>query len=863
MSIRKGYTIVEALVVVVVLAILITLSAVGVARYQAMSRDAQRLANVTVIAEALEKYYDKNGEYPSCQMISDVNVQTVTTSVLPGVDQSAFMTPRNKDAQNAVTCNPLTPPTDAYAYIGDGSAACLMGSSCLNWKIEYLKEQDSTVAFLSSRRNAVVATSGKTTLNATALSAKEISVSWGTISNAIGYTVQYSTTSNFLSNLKEKDVTGTSAVINGLEPMTQYFFRVRARASGSVGLWSNTATATTMNNYGSLAVGTSIDGYWTTAPEGFLIEDGRAVSRITYADLFAVIGTTFGAGDGSTTFNLPDSRGRVSVTQNPSDVEFATVGQKTGSKTEALTIAQIPSHTHVQNAHTHSVTDPGHNHAQNPHSHTQNVGVGTGSGGIRRDYNSDGAGGIYPQGTPTDHAWPTNNPAATGVTINSATAVNQSTGGGGTHLNIQPSIVKMAAIKYTRPDTDADSFPAGTTIQGYWTTAPEGYVLENGAALSRTTYAELFAAIGTTYGAGNGSTTFNVPDSRGRVGVNRSTSDTEFDVLGEKSGSKTEQLTIAQLPSHTHTQNAHNHGVTDPGHNHTQNPHSHGHEVSANSGGSAIRRDWGSDGNTTAYAQGISTESTTALNNPSTTGISLASTTATNQSTGGGGTHNNIQPSIVKQSAIKVTAAKTGSSTPAAAPGTSVSGWWSSVPAGYLLEDGSAVSRTTYAALFSVIGTTYGAGNGSTTFNLPDSRGRVGVHRNTSDTEFDTMGEKTGAKTVTLTIAQIPSHTHVQNAHTHSVTDPKHNHTQVGHNHPQMVSSPLAGGTAIRNDYKSDGNGLYYSQGITTGTTTATNKSSKTNVTIANATATNQSTGGGGAHNNIQPSITKLFVIKY
>lgn len=51
--------------------------------------------------------------------------------------------------------------------------------------------------------------------------------------------------------------------------------------------------------------GTSITGYWTVAPDGYLLEDGSAVSRLTYGRLFAVIGTTFGAGDGSTTFNLP------------------------------------------------------------------------------------------------------------------------------------------------------------------------------------------------------------------------------------------------------------------------------------------------------------------------------------------------------------------------------------------------------------------------------------------------------------------------------------------------------------------------------------------------------------------------------
>jgi phage-related tail fiber protein len=60
-----------------------------------------------------------------------------------------------------------------------------------------------------------------------------------------------------------------------------------------------------------------------------------------------------------------------------------------------------------------------------------------------------------------------------------------------------------------------DLTPPGTVIWTARTTAPTGYIKANGAAISRTTYAALFAAIGTAYGSGNGSTTFNVPDLRG------------------------------------------------------------------------------------------------------------------------------------------------------------------------------------------------------------------------------------------------------------------------------------------------------------------------------------------------------------
>lgn len=95
----------------------------------------------------------------------------------------------------------------------------------------------------------------------------------------------------------------------------------------------------------------------------------------------------------------------------------------------------------------------------------------------------------------------------------------------------------------------------------------------------------------------------------------------------------------------------------------------------------------------------------------------------------------------------------------------------SSAPTGYLLCNGSAVSRTTYADLFAIIATTYGAGNGTTTFNIPDIRGRVvaGVDSGAGRLGSGSTGGITGAATLaatggeqshTLTDAEMPSHTH-------------------------------------------------------------------------------------------------------
>lgn len=82
------------------------------------------------------------------------------------------------------------------------------------------------------------------------------------------------------------------------------------------------------------------------------------------------------------------------------------------------------------------------------------------------------------------------------------------------------------------------------------------------------------------------------------------------------------------------------------------------------------------------------------------------------------------------------------------------------IPTNWLLCDGRAISRTEYALLFSIIGTTYGVGDGSTTFNLPNLKGRVPVGVDSSQTEFDTLGETGGEKTHTLTVDEMPSHFH-------------------------------------------------------------------------------------------------------
>lgn len=158
----------------------------------------------------------------------------------------------------------------------------------------------------------------------------------------------------------------------------------------------------------------------------------------------------------------------------------------------------------------------------------------------------------------------------------------------------------------------------------------------------------------------------------------------------------------------------------------------------------------------------------------------------------------------------------------------------SSIPTGYLLCNGSAVSRTTYSALFVVLGTTYGSGNGTTTFNLPDFRGRVPSGVGTGDSTDATswaLAQKRGTEGVSLSTAELASHTH-------SVAGSDVSSTLLTTG-DQNVSSKQLNADSDNFDY-------------TLGATTATPTLGKVGTA-----------GSGAAHNNIQPSLGINFYVKY
>jgi microcystin-dependent protein len=193
-----------------------------------------------------------------------------------------------------------------------------------------------------------------------------------------------------------------------------------------------------------------------------------------------------------------------------------------------------------------------------------------------------------------------------------------------------------------------------------------------------------------------------------------------------------------------------------------------------------------------------------------------------------------------------------------------------SAPSGYLLCSGQAVSRSTFSTLFSAIGTTYGVGDGSTTFNLPNLQNRVPVGKGAGT--FANLNATGGAETHTLTTAQMPSHTHTQNSHNHTQnshthTGPSHTHSGPSHQHTITVldsTTTLGRASGTVNTVRPNdplSKGTNFAGTGATGAAGTGNTGSRT-PTNNETTATNQNTGGGGAHNNLQPYIVLNYIIK-
>lgn len=152
-------------------------------------------------------------------------------------------------------------------------------------------------------------------------------------------------------------------------------------------------------------------------------------------------------------------------------------------------------------------------------------------------------------------------------------------------------------------------------------------------------------------------------------------------------------------------------------------------------------------------------------------------------------------------------------------------------PEGWLICDGSAVSRTTYRNLFSAIGINYGEGDGTTTFNLPNLKGKVIVGVDSQDEDFDTTGKSGGEKTHQLVENELPRLT--GSIAMHSAAD----RTNINN-----VSGKFTSGLTNSGRYRNGGN----------------------DSTGANSVGIiNWGIGNNGSHNNLQPYTVVNYIIKY
>lgn len=109
----------------------------------------------------------------------------------------------------------------------------------------------------------------------------------------------------------------------------------------------------------TLPLGAVIEWYSDVIPENWLLCDGQAVSRIDYAELFNILGTKYGSGDGSNTFNLPNLRGKVAVGKDANDIDFNELGKTGGEKEHTLTVNEMPSHSHSISAELYGLKPQG------------------------------------------------------------------------------------------------------------------------------------------------------------------------------------------------------------------------------------------------------------------------------------------------------------------------------------------------------------------------------------------------------------------------------------------------------------------------------------------------------------------------
>lgn len=202
---------------------------------------------------------------------------------------------------------------------------------------------------------------------------------------------------------------------------------------------------------------------------GWVICDGRPLSRTLYAGLFAVLGTTWGAGDGSTTFNIPDLRGRslFGADGGANRLTSASIGvSAVAGVTGGHQLLQSHGHTVTDPGHGHGLVDPGHTHTIGDPGHSHTV-IDPGHSHTINDPGHNHAGSTTNDGGHTHNYIKTDIPSGAGLASGANFAVSQSSTGtdsSGTHNHTVNNDASTTGVTINGAVTGASTQNAGTGI---------------------------------------------------------------------------------------------------------------------------------------------------------------------------------------------------------------------------------------------------------------------------------------------------------------------------------------------------------------------------------------------------------------
>jgi len=281
-AIKKGFTLVELLVVISVISILASISFIAYQQFNVSAKDSSRQSQATSLSKALDKYYQANGSYPNCNALSGDPATIISTLGLTGLKPSVFKAP-DDSVSNSIQCGGSS-ATNKFVYNGDGTTECSNNtSSCRSFTLQYKLEGSGNTTTITGQFSAPISSSTIVTLNqpsqgtgCTVTDFTSLSLSWsisGSTSGVTAFEIQTSTENTFTSGLVS--ISGSTSVyvtnpattsyayaVNSFTPGTTYYFRVRAVSGTSpnyspYSFWSSIKSQSPRNDALTLSINPS------------------------------------------------------------------------------------------------------------------------------------------------------------------------------------------------------------------------------------------------------------------------------------------------------------------------------------------------------------------------------------------------------------------------------------------------------------------------------------------------------------------------------------------------------------------------------------------------------------------------------